>query len=209
MAKPPKIYVVDDDDAARDSLEVLLSSFGHPVVSFASGNAFLEAVDPSWTGCIVLDVRMPGLNGPQVQEILADRGNLLPVIIVTGHGDLPMAVKAMKAGALDFIEKPFDEAVIMDSIDKALRHDSVERQRIDDTLQSRQRIDALTPREREVMLQVALGHPNKVVAWEMGISARTVEIHRARVIEKLQVRNLSELVRLVMHAGLLPEEADG
>ena len=206
MRNSPRVYVVDDDDAARESLEALLTSFGHSVVAFASGNEFVEAVDESWTGCIILDVRMPGLSGPQVQEILTDRDNSLPVIIVTGHGDLPMAVKAMKAGALDFIEKPFDETIIMDGVTKAMAHNSLERQRSDDCTQTRQRIDALTPREREVMLQVALGHPNKVVAWEMGISARTVEIHRARVVEKLQVRNLSELVRLVLQAGLLPED---
>mgnify|MGYP003631090527 CR=1 FL=1 len=206
MRNSPKVYVVDDDDAARDSLEALLTSFGHSVVAFASGNEFVEAVDESWTGCIILDVRMPGLSGPQVQQILRDRDNSLPVIIVTGHGDLPMAVKAMKAGALDFIEKPFDETIIMDGVTKAMAHNSLERQRSDGCTQTRQRIDALTPREREVMLQVALGHPNKVVAWELGISARTVEIHRARVVEKLQVRNLSELVRLVLQAGLLPED---
>lgn len=209
MSDIPTIFVVDDDDAARDSLEALLVSIGHTVKSFASGNAFLDALEPDWSGCIILDVRMPGLSGPQVQEKLLERKNFLPVIIVTGHGDLPMAVKAMKAGALDFIEKPFNEDVIMEGIAKALAHNSAERQRVDEVGQTLARIEALTPREREVMLQVALGHPNKIVAYELGISARTVEIHRARVIEKLKVRNLSELVRLVLQAGLLPEETVG
>lgn len=205
MSDRSTVYIVDDDDAARDSLAALLLASGHQVLSFESGDAFLGALEADWHGCIILDVRMPGLSGPQVQAELEARKNVLLVIIVTGHGDLPMVVKAMKAGARDFIEKPFDDESILSSIEAALNEDARtrEQQKVQGELLAR--IEQLTPREREVMIQVALGNPNKVVAYELGISPRTVEIHRARVIEKLGVRNLSELVRLALQADLLPE----
>jgi len=205
MSKALTIHIVDDDDAARDSLSALLSVHGHPLRCFSSGQDFLDALEPGWKGCLILDVRMPGLSGPQVQEKLADREHNLPVIIVTGHGDLPVAVKAMKAGAIDFIEKPYDEDVMLESIKNALalsEEKDIEQGAAED-LSSR--VDQLTPREREVMVQVAMGHPNKVVAYELGISPRTVEIHRARVVEKMNARNLSHLVRLAIQANLIPE----
>jgi len=205
MSKALTIHIVDDDDAARDSLSALLSVHGHPLRCFSSGQDFLDALEPGWKGCLILDVRMPGLSGPQVQEKLADREHNLPVIIVTGHGDLPIAVKAMKAGAIDFIEKPYDEDVMLESIQNALalsEEKDIEQGAAED-LSSR--VDQLTPREREVMVQVAMGHPNKVVAYELGISPRTVEIHRARVVEKMNARNLSHLVRLAIQANLIPE----
>ena len=199
------VYVVDDDAAARDSLEALLLSAGHDVETFESGEAFLEAYDPSWVGCAVLDVRMPGLSGLQVQEELSRRETALPVIIVTGHGDLPMAVRAMQAGALDFIEKPYDEGRLFESVELALQTSKQEADRLHAVADLKERFEQLTPREREVMIEVAFGHPNKVVAHKLGISARTVEIHRARVVEKMQARSLSHLVRMAMQLDLLAE----
>jgi len=198
------VYIVDDDDAVRDSMTALLGANGLKTLSFASGDIFLDQLEQSWQGCVVLDVRMPGLSGPQVQQALNERKHNLPAIIVTGHGDLPLAVKAMKAGAFDFIEKPFEAPVILEAIDKALalnariNDDKEEEEALD------QRISSLTPREREVLVQVAMGNPNKIIAYELAISARTVEIHRARVMEKMGARNLSQLVRLALRAGLLP-----
>jgi len=199
------VYVVDDDAAARDSLEALLLSAGHDVETFDSGEAFLEAYDPSWVGCAVLDVRMPGLSGLQVQEELSRRETALPVIIVTGHGDLPMAVRAMQAGALDFIEKPYDEERLFESVELALLTSKQEADRLHAVAELKERFDNLTPREREVLVEVAFGHPNKVVAHKLGISARTVEIHRARVVEKMQARSLSHLVRMAMQLDLLTD----
>lgn len=206
MPENSTIYIVDDDEAVRDSLAALLAANGHRTKTFSSGNEFLGALEPSWRGCIVLDVRMPGLSGPQVQEELAVRKSRLPVIIVTGHGDLPMAVRAMKAGAADFIEKPFEEKVIFESIENALAAaEQIHGEGVAEADLSR-RIKQLTPREHEVLVQVAAGHPNKVIAHTLDISSRTVEIHRARVIEKMSARNLSHLVRLTIRAGLLPDE---
>jgi len=200
---PVTVHVVDDDAAARDSLEALLISAGHQVRTHVSGDAFLTAYQPDWVGCAILDVRMPGRSGLEVQHALRAQDALLPVIIVAGHGDLPMAVRAMQAGALDFLEKPYDEARLFESVDLALKagQESADRRQVIRQLQAR--YDQLTPREREVMVQVALGHPNKVVAHKLGISARTVEIHRARVIEKMQARSLSHLVRMALQMTLL------
>lgn len=206
MTSPQTIHIVDDDEGARDSLGALLGSTGHAVKTFASGVEFLEALEPNWQGCVILDVRMPVLSGLQVQEKLTEKQCKLPVIIVTGHGDLPIAVKAMKAGAIDFIEKPFEEAVILESIKHALALGERSSEEDAAAADLNHRIAQLTPRELEVLVQVAMGHPNKVVAYELGISPRTVEIHRARVIEKMNARSLSHLVRLAIRANLLPDE---
>ena len=199
------VYVVDDDAAARDSLEALLLSAGHDVETFESGEAFLAAYDPAWVGCAVLDVRMPGISGLQVQEEMSRQQSTLPVIIVTGHGDLPMAVRAMQAGALDFIEKPYDEGRLFESVNLAIETGRQEADKALAATELKTRMAHLTPREREVMVEVAMGHPNKVVAHKLGISARTVEIHRARVVEKMQARSLSHLVRMAIQLDLLPE----
>jgi len=206
LTDSPTIYVVDDDEAVRESLAALLGSLAFQVETFESGTAFLAALAPEWLGCLILDIRMPGLSGQQVQQAMTERKHPLPVIFVTGHGDLPMAVKAMKAGAADFIEKPFSEEALMESIEHALalNQQSSDGQDVDTELA--QRIDNLTPREREVLVQVAAGNPNKVIAYELDISPRTVEVHRARVIEKMNARNLSHLVRLAIRAGLLPDD---
>lgn len=206
MANDPTIYVVDDDKAVRESLEALLGALDYHVQTFGSGTDFLAALEPSWHGCVILDVRMPGLSGLQVQQALTEGKHSLPVIIVTGHGDLPMAVKAMKAGAVDFIEKPFSEDALVGSLKSALASNA--RIESDEAAASElhERLEQLTPREHEVLVQVAAGNPNKVIAHKLAISPRTVEVHRARVIEKMNARNLSHLVRLAIRAGVLPDD---
>jgi two-component system response regulator FixJ len=214
MSGTPLVFVLDDDEAVRDALAALFESSGLAVRTFGSGDAFLAELradlGPDVAGCVVLDVRMPGLSGLELQAQLATMRVALPVIIVTGHGDLPMAVKAMKAGAVDFIEKPFDDAVILQSVREALSRGARMRSEAATEEAVRANLERLTAREREVLEQVALGHPNKVVAYNLGISARTVEIHRARVIEKLQARNLAHLVRMAIAAGVIRiSDADG
>ncbi|MGD2132012.1 MAG: response regulator FixJ [Maricaulaceae bacterium] len=203
MSAPPTVYVLDDDDAVRDSLSALLESCGYPVRAYAAGESFLSDLDENWAGCVVLDVRMPGLSGLELQERLAAMNVPLPVIIVTGHGDLPMAVRAMKAGAVDFIEKPYDEDVLLESVREALSRGAKQQADAASAEALKANLARLTPREQQVLEQVALGHPNKVVAYNLGISPRTVEIHRARVVEKLQARNLSHLVRMAIAAGVV------
>jgi two-component system response regulator FixJ len=197
MAEPDqKIFIVDDDDAVRDSLGLLLKSAGLEAEAFGSGDEFLEAFDPAWEGCILLDIRMPGISGMEVQRRLVDRGCGLPVIFITGHGDIPMAVEAMHLGAHDFIEKPFQDHELLDCIQGALeaqrqQHDALAlKQSVQD------KFGTLTPREVEVLEAVVQGHANKVIAMDLELSQRTVEIHRARVMEKMQARSLAGLVRL-------------
>jgi len=203
MPNEAVVYVVDDDDAVRDSLTALLESVGYRVAAFESGDAFLRNEALAGMGCIVSDIRMPGLDGLQLQEALNARGVLLPLLFITGHGDVPMAVSAMKAGAVDFLEKPFDETSLLDSIRRAIDLSQASQRQQEEVAVSRQRIDELTPREREVMLCLAQGKQNKVVALELGISPRTVEIHRARVMEKMAARSVSDIVRAAISIGLL------
>jgi two-component system response regulator FixJ len=197
------VYILDDDDAVRDSLKALLESHGFTTKIYASAHIFLEDITATQNGCLILDIRMPDMSGLDVQDYLAKQNIALPIIIITGHGDLPMAVRAMKGGALDFIEKPFNEDGLVAAIRRALNigakiyQDAAVR---DDLAK---RIKKLTPREYEVLVKIASGHPNKVVAYELGISPRTVEIHRARVSEKMDARNLSHLVRMAIEAGIL------
>lgn len=203
MNGTPTVFVLDDDDAVRDALGALFRSCGLQARTYGSGESFLADLVPGFVGCIVLDVRMPGLSGLEVQERLAAMNASLPVIIVTGHGDLPMAVKAMKAGAVDFIEKPFDDDVILESVREALSQGDRMHAESASAEAVKANLGRLTAREREVLEQVALGHPNKVIAYNLGISSRTVEIHRARVVEKLQARNLAHLVRMSIAAGVI------
>ena len=200
----PTVFIVDDDEAVRDSLGALIESAGLAAESFASGTAFLEGVPPGQSGCVLLDVQMPDLGGLEIQERLAASHASLRVIIVTGHGDVPLAVKAMKQGAFDFIEKPFDDDVLLDCVRRALA-ETGRNQNSDGAAGGLDRFGQLTPRERDVLHQLLIGNPNKVIAYELGISPRTVEVHRARVMEKMQARNLSHLVRMAMAAGLDPE----
>lgn len=200
----PTVFIVDDDEAVRDSLGALVESAGLASETYASGAAFLAAVGAERAGCVLLDVQMPGLGGLEIQRRLAAGHATLRVIVVTGHGDVPLAVKAMKAGAFDFVEKPFDDEGLLDCIRRAIAE--TERHRSSETAAAGlEGLSQLTPRERDVLHQLIVGNPNKLIAYELGISPRTVEVHRARVMEKMQARNLSHLVRLALAAGLDPE----
>jgi len=196
-----RIYVVDDDEPMRDSLVWLLESKGLRVEACASAETFLERLHDDMHGCLVLDVRMPGMSGLELFERLSARGVTLPVIFVTGHGDVPMAVSAVKKGAVDFIEKPFNDAEMLRLIEQCLETDRKQRasRRQHDAV--RQRIASLTEREREVMDLVVAGRLNKQIANELGIAMKTVEVHRARVMDKLGAGSVAELVQLVMESG--------
>ena len=199
MTAPQQIiYVVDDDEAMCDSMTWLLEGEGYKVACFDSAAAFLGAWRSSLRGCIVLDVRMPEMSGLELQEKLDSIGSHLPIIFVTGHGDVPIAVGALQRGACDFIEKPFHNEDLLARIERALELDSqiAARQQRDKAIVSR--LDQLTQREREVMQQVVAGKLNKQIADELDISMKTVEAHRARVMEKMGVRTLAELVKIVM-----------
>jgi two-component system response regulator FixJ len=201
----PIVFVVDDDDAVRDSLSLLLETSGHRVRAFGSAQNLLDALTPEAHGCIIADVRMPGMDGLELQERLAARRIGLPVIIMTGHGDVPIAVRAMKAGAVDFIEKPFAEEPLLETVRLALVQSQRDRRRSGEP-SAEERLAQLTTREREVLEAMVAGHPNKVIAHLLQISPRTVEIHRARVMEKTGARSLSHLVRVALQAGVVPDE---
>lgn len=196
------IHLVDDDEAIRRSASFMLRTSGYVVKTYGSGVEFLDAAGDVVPGCVLLDVRMPEMDGLEVQQALKARGVLLPVIVMTGHGDVNVAVQAMKAGAVDFIEKPFEKAVLLSAIDEGFsRLDQAGRRnaRAED---ARARLTALTPRERDVMQGMVRGHPNKTIAYDLGISPRTVEIHRANLMTKLEVASLSEALRIAFAAGL-------
>ncbi len=199
MQQPaPTVFVVDDDEGVRNSLRFLLKSVGLATRALASANEFLEAYKPTQPGCLVLDVRMPGMSGLELQEHLNMRGAVIPVIFITGHGDIPMAVEAMQQGAFDFLQKPFRDQDLIDRIQRALERDSRSRAALAQHVKIRERLESLTPREREVMTLMTRGKANKVIAAELGVSQRTVEIHRARVMEKSGAASLAQLVRMVM-----------
>lgn len=194
------VFVVDDDDAVRESLAFLLKSVGLKVESFSSAQDFLKSYNPARAGCLVLDIRMPGMSGLELQEKLKQMESMLPIIFITGHGDVPMAVKAIKAGAADFVQKPFRDQELIDRIREVLEEDASARVEKLQKAEILKRIDSLTEREREVMEQVVDGKANKVVAIDLNVSQRTVEIHRANVMDKMKARSLAQLVRLVMKA---------
>ena len=191
------VFVVDDDEAVRDSLKMLLESVDLPCQTFASAREFLEKHDPQRHSCLVADIRMPGMSGLDLQEELNRRSSTIPILFITGHGDVPMAVDAMKAGALDFIEKPFRDQDLLDRIHEALEGDAARREDNRELAETRSRMDQLTARETEVMHRVVAGQANKVIAMDLGVSQRTVEIHRARVMQKMGARSLAQLVRMV------------
>ena len=193
--------MIDDDEAVLDSLQALLAAEGLSASTFSSARAFLDDHARGLPACLVTDVRMPDMDGLELLAALKRRGPLPPVIVITGHGDVPMAVRAMKLGARDFIEKPFDPSVLVAGIRDAL---AATLDRGDATLRIERRLAALTPREREVLEQLVIGRPNKAIARALGISPRTVEIHRARVMEKMQAGSLSQLVRMAFVAGIDP-----
>jgi FixJ family two-component response regulator len=197
------VFVVDDDEAMRSSLKWLIESTGQRVLTFDSADAFLTGYSPDWAGCLLLDVRMPGMSGLELQAYLAREDYRLPVIIITGHGDVTMAVKAMQAGALDFIEKPFHDQDLLDSIRRALAVDSQARAHRTRYADLVARLETLTPREHEVMALVTAGHSNREIAAALGVSGKTVEAHRARVMEKMQAPSLAELVRMALQLDRL------
>ena len=203
MADGP-IFVVDDDDAVRESLAALLETAGYPTETYTSGTAFLEALDAGAGACVVLDIRMPGADGLEVQRRLNARGAPLPVVIVTGHGDVAMAVQAMRAGAVDFIEKPVARDRLLESVARAVDAGRAARRDASERAAIAARLETLTAREHEVLGQLVIGHPNKVAAHALGISPRTIEIHRRNVMAKLAARNLSHLVRMAIAAGIEP-----
>ncbi len=194
----PVVFIVDDDYAVRNSLLLLAKSVGLAATAFGSAQEFLDHYDPLQPGCLLLDVRMPGMSGIELQQQLNVRGAMIPVIFITGHGDVPMAVEAMQHGAFDFLQKPFRDQDLLDRIQRALEKDGANRSEITVRSRIRERRDSLTAREREVLMLVASGKPNKVMAGDLGLSQRTVEIHRARVMEKMGAASLAQLVRMVM-----------
>lgn len=207
MADKRTILVVDDDEDVRESLCALLESAGFAAKQFDSATRFLAEYASGSGDCLIVDVRMPDMDGLQLQEELRKRGLSLPVIIVTGHGDVPLAVRAMKAGALDFIEKPFDDNVLLASVRRGIAEASAEGGEAEAARLAKERIASLTPRERQVLEQLVLGQPNKVIAYTLDISPRTVEIHRAHLMDKMEARSLSDVVRQALIAGVAPEEA--
>ncbi|NOR36973.1 MAG: response regulator [Woeseiaceae bacterium] len=196
----PTVFIVDDDPAIRFAMQALMDSVNIEHEIFASGDEFLENADDHRAGCLVLDIRMPGLGGLELQEELLKRDSTLPIIFITGHGDVPMAVDAMQKGAVDFIQKPFRDQDLLDRIREALKTDQERREEQKKHAEVAERLARLTNREREVFDLVVTGKPNKVIAYELGVSQRTVEIHRARVMEKMQARSLADLVKMHMTA---------
>ncbi|EAT09684.1 MULTISPECIES: response regulator FixJ [Sphingomonadaceae] len=201
MSQAYPIYVVDDDEAIRRSLSFLLKTSGFAVQLFEGGLPFLKEAGHLAPGCVLLDVRMPDMDGLEVQRALRGRGVMLPVIIMTGHGDVDMAVQAMKAGASDFIEKPFEKAALLACIAAAQRQSVAERGLSARAMEAQARLNVLTDRERDVLNGLVDGLPNKTIAYDLGISPRTVEIHRANLMQKLEVRSLAEALRIAFHAG--------
>ena len=196
MSEQATVFIVDDDEAVRDSLSFLMRSVGLKTESFDSADSFLQAAPQQRAGCLLLDIRMPGMSGLELQGQLEGQGIHLPVIFISGHADVPMAVRALKAGAFDFVEKPFNDQLLLDCVQRAIEADRQQRQSDLQLDEWRTRLATLTPREREVMALVVEGAANKVISNTLGVSLKTVEAHRARVMEKLQADSLSQLVRM-------------
>jgi FixJ family two-component response regulator len=202
----PTVFVVDDDEGVRDSLRFLLKSVGLATKTLGSATEFLDSYDVDQPGCLVLDVRMPAMSGLELQQQLNVRGAMIPVIFITGHGDIPMAVEAMQHGAFDFLQKPFRDQDLIDRLQKALAKDAHNRAQLQQRDQIRSRFDTLTPREHEVLVLMVRGLPNKIMAAELGVSQRTVEIHRARVMEKTEAGSLAHLVRMYLDLNPQPHK---
>ena len=196
MTNKPTIFIIDDDEGIRDGLTMLLESIGQECCSFDSATSFLKTYDEHMTGCIVLDIRMPKMSGLELQRKLNELKCLLPMIFITGHGDIPMAVEAMRLGALDFVRKPFNEQDLIDRINEALEFDEKRNDEVINELNIKNKFESLSKRELDVLERVTNGVMNKVIAAELGISERTVEVHRSHVMDKLGVKTLAELVRI-------------
>lgn len=200
MSDDQTVFIVDDDDGVRDGLSLLLSTVGQSCELYECGQEFLEAYDDGKRGCLVLDIRMPRMTGLDLQKRLQELGSTLPIIFITGHGDIPMAVEAMRRGALDFIRKPFREHDLLERINEALNIDEHAYRKAHDQQILAARMSSLSQREREVFERVAEGHMNKVIAADLGISERTVEVHRGQVMKKLEAKTLAQLVRVKIEA---------
>jgi RNA polymerase sigma factor (sigma-70 family) len=198
MSHDSTVFIVDDDDEVRDAIELLMVSVGLAAKTFASAQEYLEHFDPEWPGCLVLDIRLKGMSGLDLQDRLDQEPLHPPIIIITGHGDVPMAVRAVKAGAVDFIQKPFNDQVLLDAVHRAIEQDAERRGRASQLANIQDRLSKLTPREREILDMVVAGNRNKVIAIDLGISQSTVEAHRAKVMEKMQAKSLSELMRMML-----------
>ena len=192
------VIIVDDDEAVRDSLSWLMHSVGLHTECFASADELLKVALNDYSGCMILDIRMPGMSGLELQGLLHQRGIRLPVIIISGHADVPMAVRALKAGAFDFIEKPFNDQALLDIVQRAIEADRMQQEHLSQLRSWRERMDTLTPREQEVMREVVAGSPNKRIAAHLGVTLKTIESHRARVMEKLEAGSVSQLVRICL-----------
>lgn len=196
------VHIVDDEDAIRRSTGFMLKTSGFAVETWPSGVAFLKEVRHAAEGCVLLDVRMPEMDGLEVQQAMIERGITMPVIILTGHGDVTIAVRAMKAGAVDFLEKPFEKATLLSSIETAFQRIAASDEIAVRASEARTLLGVLTPRERDVLEGLAQGLPNKTIAYDLGISPRTVEVHRANLMSKLDVRSLSDALRIAFAAGM-------
>lgn len=204
MTDGKSVYIVDDDAAVRDSLSVLLEAHGYHVVHFSDGKGFLDQASNLELGCVLLDIRMPSIDGLTLQRVMAERGLSLPVIVITGFADVPLAVEAMRLGATHFLEKPVSPDILVEAIEEALAHaiavsDEVKRER-----HSAMLVESLTPRERDVLMQMVRGLPNKEAGLALDLSPRTVEVHRKRIFEKFGVKSLAGVVQIAMAAGVVP-----
>lgn len=208
MGQSRTVHLVDDDEAVRRSASMMLRTSGYIVKTYASGVELLAGAGDLAPGCILLDVRMPEMDGLEVQRALKERGVLLPVVVITGHGDVNLAVQAMKAGAVDFIEKPFEKSVLTSAIEEGFARIDQAGRRHARADEAKVKLEALTPREHDVLEGLVRGHPNKTIAYDLGISPRTVEIHRANLMGKLGVPSLSEALRIAFAAGLGSDAED-
>jgi FixJ family two-component response regulator len=207
MSSTLTVFLVDDDDALRKATSRLLGANGFRVRPFSSAEAFLAEYEPGESGCLLLDLHMPGQSGLELQRTLLDRGVALPIVFLTGHGDVPASVTAMKSGAIDFLQKPVEEERLIETLETALEHDQRARAERGDLDVLRRRLEDLTPREREVLVEIVTGKLNKQVALALDIAERTVKLHRSRVLEKMHADSLADLVRMAQRLGLGPKSS--
>jgi RNA polymerase sigma factor (sigma-70 family) len=201
MDEEGTVFLIDDDPGVRDSLTLLLSLKGLRTQPFATAESFIETYRPDWSGCVLTDLRMPGMTGLELQAALRERQLEVPVVVLTAHGDVATARAALKNGAFDFLEKPVDDVMLLDVLRNALRADRERRKATTARSSTDQRLERLTEREREILALIAAGHQNRDIAAQLGISPRTVEVHKARIMEKLECRTLAELIRMNLAAG--------
>ncbi len=206
-AEQPAIFVVDDDTSAREGIEDLLQSVGLRVMTFSSPETFLRSERPDAPGCIILDVRLPGTSGLELQKVLTEAGIDLPVIFVTGYGDIHMSVTAMKSGAIEFLTKPFREQALLDAVNSGIEKDRLRRQELRVVTELRQRFESLTPRERDVFALVVTGRPNKQLASQLGLSEMTIKVHRSQITKKMRANSIVELVRFADRLEIFANES--